>query len=76
MYVCVLAMLWGMWDLSSLKRDQVEVPSLNHWIAREVPKLCIERWIGDYRQRKREGNVRQKHRSLKWQGVFQMKRAG
>ena len=33
----------GMWDLSSLNRDQVRAPcigrqSLNHWTAREVPK--------------------------------------
>ena len=33
----------GMWDLSSLTRDQTCTPcigrrSLNHWTAREVPK--------------------------------------
>ena len=34
--------LQGMWDLSSLMRDQTRTPcigrqSLNHWITREVP---------------------------------------
>ena len=33
---------WGMWDLSSLTRDQTRTPcigrwSLNHWTTREVP---------------------------------------
>ena len=33
---------WGMWDLSSLMRDQTHVPCngreiLNHWATREVP---------------------------------------
>ena len=36
----------GMWDLSSLTRDQTVAPamgawSLNHWITREVPNQCL-----------------------------------
>ena len=44
LFVCLffLATVSSMWDLSSLTRDQtrtpaLEVQSLNHWIAREVP---------------------------------------
>ena len=38
--------LWGMWDLSSLTRDQTHTPcigrwSLNHWTDREVPHLLF-----------------------------------
>ena len=38
--------LWGMWNLSSLIRDQTCIPcierwSLNHWIVREVPSSMI-----------------------------------
>ena len=39
-----LATLCGMWDLSSLTRDQTSAPALgarhlNHWTAREVPLM-------------------------------------
>ena len=39
------AAICSMWDLSSLTRDQtnapvLEVQSLNHWTAKEVP-LCL-----------------------------------
>ena len=40
----------GVWDLSSLTRDQVCVPcigrwSLNHWTASEVPKIGISNQV-------------------------------
>ena len=36
----------GMWDLSSLTRDQTSTPcngrqNLNHWIIREVPQIVF-----------------------------------
>ena len=39
-------MAHGMWDLSSLTRDEpappaVEAQSLNHWTAREVPHASV-----------------------------------
>ena len=42
-YVLILGGLQGMWDLSSLTRDQTCTPclgrqSLNHWTTRELPK--------------------------------------
>ena len=41
-----LATLCDLWDLSSLTRDwtwvlAVEVPSPNHWTAREFPTICF-----------------------------------
>ena len=41
-FVCFLAMLHSMWDLSSWTRDKTHIPgmeaqSLNHWITREFP---------------------------------------
>ena len=41
----LLAVLHGMWDLSSLPRNQTHIPlleaqSLNHWTTREVPR-CL-----------------------------------
>ena len=48
---------WGMWELSSLTRDQTHTPcigkqNLNHWTTREVPQwpvlikyLCAEHWM-------------------------------
>ena len=38
-----------MWDLNSPTRDQTHVPCLerwflNHWTAREVPQLGLEKW--------------------------------
>ena len=45
--LCFVFFWWkGMWDLSSLTRDQIHTPcigrwSLNHWTAREVPRYII-----------------------------------
>ena len=41
---------WGMWDLSFLTRDWTLTPcierqSLNHWITREVPRICALGYI-------------------------------
>ena len=41
--VCFLAVLHGIWDLSSLTREQtlappVEAWNLNHWASREIPQ--------------------------------------
>ena len=46
LFVCFLATLHGMWDLSSLTRDQSYNPALaaqspNHWTAKEVPAWLI-----------------------------------
>ena len=43
--IIILVAPWGLWDLSSLTRDQtwslaVRVPSPNHWITREFPGIC------------------------------------
>ena len=40
----ILAVLQGLWDLSSLTMDQIQTPALdlqspNHWIVREFPHL-------------------------------------
>ena len=41
LFIYLLATPRGMWDLSSLTRDQTHLPSngnkLNHWTAKEVP---------------------------------------
>ena len=44
-YFIILVASRGLWDLSSLTRDQtwglaVRAPSPNHWIAREFPGIC------------------------------------
>ena len=51
-FVTILLLFWffwprGMWDLSSLTRDQTHTPcigsrSLNHWTAREVPTYIFK----------------------------------
>ena len=54
-FLFFLAVLLGMWNLSSLTRDQtcapaLEVRSLNHCTAREVPcvsVLCLTQCIGE-----------------------------
>ena len=44
--VCGLSLSHGLWDLSSLTRDQTCVPCigrqiLNHWTSRDVPQLLL-----------------------------------
>ena len=51
--------LRGMWDLSSLIRDQTHTPcsgrrSLNHWTTREVPQLVVN---NDNNQGERKNNL-------------------
>ena len=45
-FLSFLAMLQGLWDLSSLTRDRtwalaVKAQSPNHWTARELPMLFV-----------------------------------
>ena len=49
-YLTFLAMLCGMWDLSSLTRDRtctpaLEVQSLNHWTSRDIPEITFSSYF-------------------------------